>query len=144
MFGPSAALAALAVAWGRENAAAQIRLYFFLPISGRALVWITLGFCALGVFFPASVTESVASPFGGFIVGVLFAGSPSAMRALYLRARLFFLRRRGATVHIDLDPSARPKTAAKKRGGPPLRVVSGGLDDDLEKRKPPKDKRYLN
>jgi hypothetical protein len=47
-------------------------------------------------------------------------------------------------VHIDLDPSARPKTSMKKRGGPPLRVVVGGLDEDLEKRKPPKDKRYLN
>ncbi len=144
MFGPTAAMAALAVAWGRENAAAQIRLYFFLPISGRALVWITLGFCGLGLFFPASVTEGVASPFGGFIVGLLFSGSPSPIRALYLRTKLSFLRRGGPGVHIELDPSVRPKTAAKKRGGPPLRVVVGGLDDDLEKRKPPKDKRYLN
>ena len=113
MFGPSAALSALAVAWGRENAAAQIRLYFFLPISGRVLVWITLGFCALGVFFPASVTEGVVSPFGGFIAGILLSGAPSPVRALYLRAKLFFIRRRGGGVKIDLDP--RPR-ATRKRG----------------------------
>ncbi len=144
MFGPAAALSALAVAWGRENAAAQIRLYFFLPISGRILVWITLGFCALGLFFPASVTEGVLSPFGGFIAGIALSGSPSPLRAIYLRLKLGVLRRRGGgSMHIDLDP--RPKTATKRRpGAPPLRVVVGGLDDDLEKRQPPKDKRYLN
>jgi membrane associated rhomboid family serine protease len=142
MFGPAAALAALGVAWGRENAQAQIRLYFFLPVSGRSLVWITLGFCVLGLFFPASATEGVAAPFGGFIVGLLLAGSPSAVRELYLRAKLAMLRRQGKTVHVDLDPRA-PLKVSKKRSGPPLRVVVGGVED-LEKRRPPKDKRYLN
>jgi len=137
-FGPSAALAALAVAWGRENANAQMRLYFVLPISGRVLVWITLGFCVLGVFFPGSVTEGVVAPFGGFIAGLLLAGSPSPARALYLRAKLAILRRKGERVHLDID-----KPKKRRSGGPPLRVVAGGLDD-LEKRPPPKDKRYLN
>jgi len=137
-FGPSAALAALAVAWGRENANAQMRLYFVLPISGRVLVWITLGFCVLGVFFPGSVTEGVVAPFGGFITGLLLAGSPSPARALYLRAQLAILRRKGERVHLDID-----KPKKRRSGGPPLRVVAGGLDD-LEKRPPPKDKRYLN
>ena len=42
-----------------------------------------------------------------------------------------------------LTPMPRaPKRSSK--GGPPLRVVQGGLDDDLKNRKPPKDKRYLN
>jgi len=140
LFGSAATLAALAVAWGRENAASQIRLYMILPISGRLFVWITLGFCALGLFFPASVTEGVASPFGGFIAGLLLAGSPSPLRALYLRAKLAFLRRRnGGPISIDLEP--RPK---KRPGSPPLRVVSGGLGEETEKRVPPKDKRYLN
>jgi membrane associated rhomboid family serine protease len=138
VFGPSAALAALAVAWGRENANAQMRLYFILPISGRVLVWITLGFCVLGVFFPASVTEGVVAPFGGFIAGLLLAGSPSPVRALYLRAKLAFLRRKGERVALDID-----KPKKRRAGGPPLRVVVGGLED-LEKRPPPKDKRYLN
>ena len=143
MFGPASALAALAVAWGRENAEMQIRLYFVLPISGRALVWITLGFCVLGLFFPQSVTEGMASPFGGFIVGLLLSGSPSPLRELYLRTRLWWLQRRGGAVHVDLDPRAPLKTSKRRAGGPPLRVVMGGVED-LDKRKPPKDKRYLN
>lgn len=142
MFGPAAALTAVAVAWGRENAASQIRFYFILPISGRWLVWITLAFCALGLFFPASVTEGVVSPFGGFIVGLLLSGSPSPLRAIYLRIKLAFLRRRTGVVKIDLDPRARP--LKKRPGSPPLRVVTGGLDEDLGKRPPPKDKRFLN
>jgi membrane associated rhomboid family serine protease len=142
MFGPASALAAVAVAWGRENASSQIRLYFVLPISGRWFVWITLGFCVLGLFFPASVTEGVASPFGGFILGLLLAGAPSPLRALYLRGKLAVLRRRAGGVTMDFGLRERP--AAKRRpGSPPLRVVVGGLDD-LEKRKPPKDKRFLN
>jgi len=140
VFGPSAALAALAVAWGRENANAQMRLYFLLPISGRALVWITLGFCILGVFFPGSVPEGVVAPFGGFIAGLLLAGSPSPIRALYLRVKLALLRSRGERVKLDID---RPKPKKRPAGSPPLRVVTGGLED-LEKRQPPKDKRYLN
>ena len=142
MFGSAAMLAALAVAWGRENADMQIRLYMILPISGRWLVWITLGFCALGVFFPGSVTEGVVSPFGGFIAGMLLAGSPSPLRALYLRVKLAFLRRGRGPVSLDLDEGPRP--TRKRAGSPPLRVVVGGLDEDLEKRRTPKDKRYLN
>jgi membrane associated rhomboid family serine protease len=140
VFGPSAALAALAVAWGRENATQQMRLYFVLPISGRVLVWITLGFCVLGVFFPGSVPEGVVAPFGGFIAGLLLAGNPSPVRALYLRVKLALLRRKGQRVGLDID---RPKPK-RRPGAPPLRVVTGGLDEDLGKREPPKDKRDLN
>jgi len=138
VYGSWAALAALGVAWGRENANAQMRLFFILPMNGRAFVWVTLGFCILGVFFPASVTEGIVAPFGGFITGLLLSGSPSPARALYLRAKLAFLRRKGERVALDID-----KPKKRRSGGPPLRVVVGGLDD-LEKRQTPKDKRYLN
>jgi membrane associated rhomboid family serine protease len=141
LFGPTAALAALGVAWGRENADAQIRLYFLFPIRGRTFVWITLGFCILGLFFPKSVTEGVAAPFGGFVTGLMLAGSPSPIRTLYLRVKLAFLRRGGRGVQVDLDPNAPLKVSPRKRGGPPLRVVMGGVEDD---KRPPKDKRYLN
>lgn len=53
----------------------------------------------------------------------------------------------GAVLTIDAvtgEISERPRAAARRKGGPPLRVVQGGLDDDLKNRKPPKDKRYLN
>ena len=56
-------------------------------------------------------------------------------------------RRKGSAVSVEsiLDPreATRPR-AAKRKGGPPLRVVPGGLEDDLKNRKPPKDKRFLN
>ena len=143
MFGPSAALAALAVAWGLENRGSQIRFYFLIPISGMALVWITLAFCVLGLITWRRVTEGAASPFGGFVAGWLLAGNPSPVRRAYLRVKLFFLRRRGPAVHIDLG-DARPKTKKPRPGAPPLRIVQGGIDDELQKRQPPKDKRYLN
>jgi hypothetical protein len=143
MFGSTAMLTALAVAWGRENATSQIRLYMILPITGRVLVWITLGFCVLGLLFPGNIPEGVVSPFGGFIAGLLLAGSPSPLRALYLRVKLALLRRKSGRVSLD-DFEPRPRTGARKRSGPPLRVVVGGRDEDLEKRQPPKDKRFLN
>jgi hypothetical protein len=54
------------------------------------------------------------------------------------------MRRQGNALTVEsLTGSDRPR-APKRKGGPPLRVVQGGLDDDLKNRKPPKDKRYLN
>jgi membrane associated rhomboid family serine protease len=142
MFGPGTAIAATAVAWARENSARQVRLFFFLPVTGRALLWITIGFCALALLYTEQVPEGAVAPFGGVIVGLLFAGTPSPMRALWLRVRLWGLRRSGAP-RIDIDLGDR-KADKPRRAGPPLRVLHGGLDAELEKRKPPKDKRYLN
>lgn len=144
MMGPGAVLAALGVAWGREHANAQIRLFFFLPLSGRTFVWLTLGFCVLGLVYPSGIPEGVAAPFGGFVTGLLLAGTPSALRSLYLRTKLGLLRRKHPPVRLDLE--GRPSSPKRPRpGAPPLRVVQGGLDEDLLKRRtPPKDKRYLN
>jgi membrane associated rhomboid family serine protease len=142
MFGPGAAIAATAVAWARENAERQVRLFFFLPVSGKALLWITIGFCALALLYTEQVPEGAVAPFGGVIVGLLFGGTPSPMRAVWLRVRLWGLRRSGAP-RLDIDLGDR-KADKPRRGGPPLRVLHGGLDAELEKRKPPKDKRYLN
>ncbi len=140
MLGPGAALAGLGAAWGREKPYAEIRLFFVLPISGRVLVWITLGFCALGLVYPHGIPEGVVAPFGGFLAGILLGGTPSPLRAIYLRTKLALLRRGAPAVKVDLRTSGRKP----RPGAPPLRVVYGGLEDELEKRKPPKDKRYLN
>jgi hypothetical protein len=48
-------------------------------------------------------------------------------------------RRLGSAAPPSVESIVRG-TAKKRSGGPPLRVVSGGLDE----KKPPKDKRYLN
>jgi len=146
-FGPMAAITATAMAWSKENATKQIRLFFFLPISGKTLYWITIGFAVLALLFLQGTPEGAAAPFGGIIAGLLYGGTPSLARKAWLRVKLALLRRKGATLTVESltsepDQPRPPKRSSK--GGPPLRVVQGGLDDDLKNRKPPKDKRYLN
>ncbi len=148
LFGPEAALVATAIAWGRENPTAQIRLFFFLPLSGKKFIWITLGFCVLGLVYSQSQPEGVVAPFGGALVGALLGGSPSLLRQLYLRVKLALLRRKGPVLTVESLLSDEPGTgrAGRAKGGkaPALRVVYGGLEDDPEGKKSPKDKRWLN
>ena len=61
----------------------------------------------------------------------------------WLRLKLAVLRRRAASLSVDDVLEATPKRR-QRAGAPPLRVVSGGLEEVLKKRSPPKDKRYLN
>ena len=138
MLGANAAITATAVAWSRMNARSQVLLMFVLPVSGRALFWITLGYCVLGVIYPpASLPEGMVAPFGGLITGMLLTGEPSPLRRWYLQTKLALLRGRGGrtmTAH-EIAFGTKPRKAR-----PPLRVVRGGSDDDED----PKDKRYLN
>jgi membrane associated rhomboid family serine protease len=146
-YGAGAAIAATAIAWSRANAHAQVRLFFFLPISGRILMWLTLAFCVLGLVYSEHVPEGAMAPFGGVAIGYLLSGATSPFRTAWLKLKLAILRRRGAAVTVDdiLEPPSRPRpSSGKRKGGPPLRVVPGGLEDELKNRKPPKDKRYLN
>ena len=147
MFGAGAVIAAIAIAWSKMNAQRQILLFFVLPVSGKSLFWITIGFCALGFVYPDGVPEGLASPFGGVLAGMLLGGSPSALRQIYLRLKLAVLRRQASTPDIEIMPAStrKPKAPPARRGhAPALRVVQGGAEDDLKKRRPPKDKRYLN
>ena len=146
--GPTAAITATAMAWAKENAERQIRLFFFLPIKGKTLYWITIGFAVLSLLFMQGAPEGAVAPFGGILAGLLFGGTPSPARSAWLRVKLTMLRRKGHTLTVESmmgEPSSRrtPKRTAKS-GGPALRVVQGGAEDDLKNRKPPKDKRYLN
>ena len=93
------------------------------------------------VYWDAQHDTGVVAPFGGIITGLLLGGTPSVARTLYLRAKLTILRKQAAPP--DRPSSPRPSRSSRG-GGPPLRVVYGGLEDELKKRKPPKDKRYLN
>lgn len=149
VYGPGSAIAATAIAWSRMNAHQQVRLMFFLPVSGRVLMWVTIGYCVLGLVFGSITPEGVMAPFGGVAIGYLLSsasGQPSTLRTMWLKLRLANLRRKGAAVSVDdiLEPPSRPRPTTKRKGGPPLRVVPGGLEDDLKNRKPPKDKRFLN
>jgi membrane associated rhomboid family serine protease len=143
VFGPTAAITAIAVAWSREFHDSTVNLFFVLPVRANTLLWMTIGFCVLDLVYPAGLPEGVVAPFGGVVAGLLFGGSPSLARTTWLRLRLAFLRRRASSVFVDdvLTPKAKRRPRA---GAPALRVVGGGIDDVLKKRTPPKDKRFLN
>ncbi len=144
-FGPMAAITATAMAWAKENATRQIRLFFFLPISGRTLYWLTIAFAVLAMVFMQDAPEGAAAPFGGILAGLLLGGSPSPVRSAWLRVKLLLLRRKGHSISVDsITHPSRVSKRAPTKSSPPLRIVQGGLEDDLKGRKPPKDKRYLN
>jgi membrane associated rhomboid family serine protease len=142
--GPLAAITATAIAWSKDNAQRQIRFMFFLPMSGRILFWVTIALSVLPLLFLQGPPEGAFAPLGGIVTGLLFAGTPSPMRALWLRFRLGTMRRRGGITVEQLLNEDRPRAPSRRGKAPPLRIVQGGLDDDLKNRKPPKDKRYLN
>jgi membrane associated rhomboid family serine protease len=145
VFGPTAAITAIAVAWSREFAESTVNFFFVLPLRGKVFFWITIGFCVLDLIYPAALPEGVVAPFGGVAVGLLLGGTPSPGRRAWLHLRLALLRRRSTSLTVDEDDAHNPKPKRRPRpGAPPLRVVSGGLEEVLKKRTPPKDKRYLN
>jgi membrane associated rhomboid family serine protease len=143
VYGASAVIAAVAVAWSRDNADATVQMFFVVPMRGKWLFWITLGFCVLDLIYPTALPEGVVAPLGGLAAGVVFGGSPSPARSLYLQLKLAVLRRRSHAMSAA-DVLSPKGTRRARAGAPPLRVVSGGLEDTLRKRNPPKDKRYLN
>lgn len=143
VYGSSAAISAIAVAWSRDNANLVVRVFFVLPMRGSWLLWLTVGFAVLHIIFPSVLPEGVVAPFGGIAVGLLFSGTPSLTRMLYLRLKLLLLRRRTRSLTVaDVLASRTPRRS--RPGAPPLRVVPGGVEDTLKKHEPPKDKRYLN
>jgi len=147
--GPLAAITATAIAWSKDNAHRQIRFMMFLPMSGKTLYWLTIGVAVLSLLFLQGAPEGALAPIGGVVAGILFAGTPSPVRSLWLRLKLGSLRRRGGGITVeDLlrgDDLPRPPTTTRRTGkAPPLRILQGGLEEDLKNRKPPKDKRYLN
>ena len=140
--GMGAAITGTAVAWSRENASLEVRLFFVVPVKGRQLLWLTIGWCVLSVVFQDPPMEGVVAPFGGIVAGLVFGGSPSPLRTAYLNWKLASLRKRSGG--LSAQAMLAPTPTKRRSGGPPLRVVQGGLDDDPPKREPPRDKRYLN
>jgi len=141
---PQDTITAVAVAWSREYAQSTVNLFFFVPVRGKVLFWITIGFCVLDLIYPSGIPEGVVAPFGGVIAGLLWGGTPSLARTGWLHLKLAVLRRRSSSIRVEDVLSSKPKRRPRGPGSPPLRVVPGGLDEVLKKRTPPKDKRYLN
>ena len=137
VFGPAAAITAIAIAWAREYSDSTVQLFMVLPIKGRVLFWITVGFCVLNLVYPAGMPEGVVAPFGGLVAGLLFGGTPSLARTTWLHVRLALLRRQSTSVRVEDVLSRKPARRPQTRRAP-LRVVPGGLEEVLEKRTPPK------
>jgi len=100
------ALDALVVAWGLNHPFRQILLFFAIPVSGKALVWITVGgtalfalFTGVGAFVPHLLAEGIAW------MHVSGKGPGQWLRRLRLPRR----KRRGRfeVIHVDRDPDRR-------------------------------------
>src|SRR5690606_28368450 len=91
---PLAAIVATAIAWSQENRHRTVRFMFILPITGRTLFWLTIGLSVLSLLFLSGAPEGALAPLGGIGAGLLFGGTPSPVRAMWLRLRLGSLRRR--------------------------------------------------
>jgi len=100
------ALNALVVAWGLNHPFRQILLFFAVPVSGKALVWITVGgtvlfalFTGVGAFVPHLLAEGIAW------VHVSGKGPGQWLRRIRLpRGKK---RRRFEVIHADRDPDRR-------------------------------------
>ena len=144
VFGPAAAITAIAIAWAREYSDSTVQLFMVLPIRGpRAASGSPSDSACSILVYPAGMPEGVVAPFGGLVAGLLFGGTPSLARTTWLHVRLALLRRQSTSVRVE-DVLSRKPARRPRPGAPPLRVVPGGLEEVLKKRTPPKDKRYLN
>jgi len=139
--GPTAAITAIAVAWAQGNPELEVRLFFFLPVKGKYLFWASVAWCVIPLIYGEQTSDGVAAPFGGVLVGMALGGAPTILRRTYLELKLAILKRRAG----DGGRAVTRASARKARaGGPALRVLPGGLEEELKKREPPNDKRYLN
>lgn len=110
----------VAAAWG---ATFPHKRLMFPPVSGRVLVWISLGMATLTILARAS-RESPAASIGAILVG-------------------YFLGKYWSRVEDFLDRRRLKSLKAKRDRG--LRVVVGGKIDEKElKKRKPVDKRFLN
>ena len=100
------ALDALVIAWGLNYPFRQILLFFAVPVSGQALVWVTLGgtvlfalFTGVGAFVPHLLAEGLAW------LHVSGKGPGQWLRRIRLPRR----KRRGRfeVIHADRDPDRR-------------------------------------
>jgi membrane associated rhomboid family serine protease len=142
LMGPGAAMVGTAIAWGLANRSQQILFFMVLPMSGMALVWLTVATCFLYLLYMGDVAG-----FGGVVAGFTMVGEASLFRRAYLHLKLALLRRRtGGRVPTARDILAAKQPLLKKPRGdrPPLRVVQGGQADEDTGKREPKDKRYLN
>ncbi len=100
------ALDVLIVSWGLTHPGRQVLLYFALPVSGRALAWITVGATVLFALF-SSVTAFVPHLVAEGIAWLLATGQGPGRWLRELRWPRRRRRGRFEVIHVDRDPDRR-------------------------------------
>jgi membrane associated rhomboid family serine protease len=72
LFGASAGVYALLAVFARLESGAEIRLYFVLPISAKAMLWILGGISLFFTLVPADLSVAHAAHLGGLAAGIGF------------------------------------------------------------------------
>ncbi len=100
IIGAWAVISALVVAWGLLHADQQILLYFILPISGRNIVYLTIGVTVLYAVFAGPVAMLPYLVAQGVVL--VWLDGLGMFRRLWLRARLASYERelRRHTAHL--------------------------------------------
>lgn len=120
-FGAFPVLEAVAVAWALNFPNQEVRLFFFLPASSRALLWMVIGLSVLRVIAQSHTPEGLLSPFGGMLAGwLLGGGTPSPLRRIYLNWKLSRLEQETERARVTRSERVRKTN---------LRVVPGGKSD---------------
>jgi membrane associated rhomboid family serine protease len=95
VMGFSAATVALVIAWGLTFSSQSIYIFGILPLSGRQLVFVTIGFEIL--YAVSSNSISSAAHFGGIITAFILTFGlykPARMKQLWYQAKLKFRLRK--------------------------------------------------
>ncbi|RMG10102.1 MAG: DUF1751 domain-containing protein [Deltaproteobacteria bacterium] len=108
-------LEALVIAYGLTFPNRQILLMFVLPISGRLLVWITVGITGLYVLFSGTFVPFVPA-IAGMAIGAMIVTGTWRPRRLWLLLRKLWL-----SLRLRMAESRRSARASKAH----LRVVKG-------------------
>lgn len=129
-FGGSPVVEACIIAWACSFRGRTVLLFFVVPVSTRALIYLTVGANILMLIAGADTPSGHIALFAGMGAGWLLGGdTPSPLRKFYLKYRLSQLER-------EAEDERRKKKKRVERSG--LQVLPGGKDD----RRPPKD--FLN
>jgi hypothetical protein len=129
VLGASSIVMGIVIAWGLTYWDRQV-MFFFIPMRGIHLVYITVAFEVLNALSFSPV--SAEAHFGGMAAGALFA--------LYQSGRL---RRAWVRFRPGGLTGGFGRGRPRRSSGPDLRVIAGGGPFG-GKGKPPDDKRYLN
>jgi membrane associated rhomboid family serine protease len=92
--GPSAVFDGLLVAWGFTFPTRNIRIFFVLPVPGRAIAWLVIAITALTpVFGGPDSLASVAPHLFAVAIGYGYGHGPLSLRRIWLRVQERRVRR---------------------------------------------------